>query len=98
MRLSLLLVLSFVILVPSPLSAQSTLTFARVMGIADLPLTGFAVVNAGTTNASVTFTLRAGDGSVVSSSIQTVPGGGQFARLGNELFSDAAGGGWLQRT
>jgi hypothetical protein len=98
MRASLFAFLSFVILFPGPLNAQSTLTFARVMDFSDLPLTGFAIVNVSTTSASVTFALRGPDGSIVSSSVQTVGAGGQLAKLGKELFPDALAGGWVQAT
>jgi len=98
MRAFLLAILSFVILYPGPLHAQSTLTFARVMDFSDLPLTGFAIVNVSTTSASVAFTLRGPDGSPVSSSVQTVAAGGQLARLGKELFPNAVSGGWVQAT
>jgi hypothetical protein len=80
----------------TPLTAQSTLTFTRVMRVTDLPTTGFVVVNAGTTNAPVVFTLRDANGSLVTSSAVTVPAGGQLARLGSELFPNAQSGGWAQ--
>ncbi len=98
MRASLLflIIVSVLLLVSTPLNAQSTLTFARVMSAAELSLTGYAVVNPGRTSANVLFALRAFDGTLINSSVQVVPAGGQVARLASELFPNAAAGGWVQ--
>ena len=97
MRASLFFLISIVLL-PGPLNAQSALTFARVMDLADLPVTGFAVVNPGTTSARVLFSLRGADGNLVRSTTVDVPAGGQSARLGSELFPRSTAGGWVQAT
>jgi hypothetical protein len=56
-------------------------------------------VNPGPNPATVTFTLYAANGQVVSSSPQNVAGGGQKARSGNEIFTSGLGsGGWVQAT
>lgn len=77
---------------------QSTLNFPRAFTVSDLGATGFAVVNKGGTSASVTFTLYSASGAVVATSTQTVPAGGQFARVGTELFASASQAGWVQLT
>ncbi len=77
---------------------QSTLNFPRAFTVSDLGATGFAVVNKGGTSASVTFTLYSASGTVVATSTQTVPAGGQFARVGTELFASASQAGWVQLT
>jgi hypothetical protein len=95
MRASLFVLVSL-ILNSCPLRAQSLLTFARVMDSTDLGTTGFALVNAAATNASVAFTLRDTTGATISSSVATVPAGGQLAKLASELFPNALSGGWVQ--
>lgn len=77
---------------------QSTLNFPRAFTVSDLGATGFAVVNPGGTSATVTFTLYSASGAVAGTSAQTVPAGGQFARVGTELFASAGQAGWVQLT
>src|SRR5262245_23984621 len=91
--------LFFLLAVPTMGWSQSTLNFPKFFSAAELPVTGFAVVNPGPNPATVTFTLYAANGSVVSSSPQAVAGGGQKARSGNEIFTTGLGtGGWVQAT
>ena len=97
MRRALFLLVS-ALLLPGSLSAQSTLSFPRAFTPSDLASTGFAVVNPGSSSASATFTLRAADGSTLGMSTQTVPAGGQLAKLGSELFAGASTAGWVQLT
>ena len=79
--------------------SQSTLNFPKFFSAAELPVTGFAVVNPGPSPATVTFTLYAANGQVVSTSPQTVPAAGQKARSGTEIFTTSIGtGGWVQAT
>src|SRR4029078_12244590 len=79
--------------------SQSTLNFPKFFSAAELPVTGFAVVNPGPSAATVTFTLYAANGQVVSTSPQTVAAGRQRARGGEELFTTGVGtGGWVQAT
>jgi hypothetical protein len=66
------------------------------MGSADLPTTGYALVNDATTSAPVLFTLRDPTGATVAASTVTVPAGGQLARLASQLFPNAQSGGWVQ--
>src|SRR5262245_18966758 len=79
--------------------SQSTLNFPKFFSAVELPVTGFAVVNPGPSVATVTFTLYAANGQVVSTSPQTVPAAGQKARSGTEIFTTSIGtGGWVQAT
>jgi hypothetical protein len=87
-----------VLVLPVTLLGQSTLNFPRAYTPADLTATGFAVVNPGSTDASVTFRLLSASGATVSVSSQVVRGRGQLARLGSEYFQNAATAGWVQAT
>jgi hypothetical protein len=95
MKAPLLLFVSLFVIV-SPVRAQSTLTFARVMDATELGTTGFALVNASSTIATVSFTLNDSTGATVASSSVVVPAGGQLAKLASELFPSATAGGWVQ--
>jgi len=97
MRTNLLLILSMLTL-PVTLLGQSTLNFPRAYSSADLTATGFAVVNPGPTDATVTFRLLSANGAAVSSSSQVVRARGQLARLGSEYFQNATATGWVQAT
>jgi hypothetical protein len=83
---------------PVTLLGQSTLNFTRAYTPADLTTTGFAVVNPGPTDASVTFRLLSPSGATVSVWSQLVRGRGQIARLGSEYFQNATTTGWVQAT
>ena len=91
----LILILAMLVL-PVTLLGQSTLNFPRAYTPADLAATGFAVVNPGPTDASVTFRLLSAGGATVSVSSQVVRGRGQIARLGSEYFQNATAAGWVQ--
>ncbi len=84
--------------VPATLFGQSTLSFPRLFSISDLAATGFAIVNPGNVQATATFILRAETGSTIGTTTQTIEAGGQFARLGSELFPSATVAGWVQLT
>ena len=86
------------LVLPVTLLGQSTLNFPRAYTPADLTATGFAIVNPGSTDASVTFRLLSASGATVSVSSQVVRGRGQLARLGSEYFQNAATAGWVQAT
>jgi subtilisin family serine protease len=73
-----------------------TLNFPRALSPADLPLTGFAIVNPGPTAAAVAFTMRDETGSVIATADEVIPARGQLARLGSELFPSAFRTGWVQ--
>jgi hypothetical protein len=91
------LILSMLVL-PVTLLGQSTLNFPRAYTPADLTATGFAVVNPGPADATVTFRLLSASGATVAVSSQSVRGRGQLARLGSEYFQNAATAGWVQAT
>ena len=76
---------------------QSTLHFPRLFTQQDRQSTGFAIVNSGTTDAAVTFTLYGSDGATVATANRIIPRGGQFAQLGSELFAATASG-WVEMT
>ncbi len=75
---------------------QSSLYFPRTFTQQDRLSTGFAIVNPGSSDAAVTFTLYGTTGSTVATASRTVPHGGQFAQLGSELFPSATAAGWVQ--
>lgn len=79
-------------------SAQSTLHFPKAVSPADLSTTGFAIVNPGPAPASTTFTLRSANGQTIGSHQFAIPAGGQYAKLGSELFGASAQAGWVQVT
>jgi hypothetical protein len=83
---------------PVPLLGQSTLNFTRAYTPADLTTTGFAIVNPGPTDATVTFRLLSASGATLSVGSQSVRGRGQIARLGSEYFQNATTAGWVQAT
>ena len=78
--------------VPVSSFGQSTLIFPKLFTAAELPGTGFAVVNPGSTAASVTFTLYSANGASVSSAPQIVAAGGQHATLGSAVFPSPGSG------
>src|SRR5439155_11088860 len=78
--------------------SQSTLTFPRQFPPAELSSTGFAVVNPGTVNTNITFTMYNTAGQTVSQSSWVIPAKGQLSKLASELFPQAASGGWVEAT
>jgi hypothetical protein len=89
-----------IVLLAVPLSAHghSEIIFPRLFPLAELPTTGFAVLNPDSFTASVSFFLiTAGGSSVVTGVPPTfqIPPGGQLTKLGSELFPAAATGGWI---
>ncbi len=79
-------------------SAQSTLYFPKVVSPADLSTTGYAIVNPGPAPAATTFTLRSATGQMIGSHQFSIPAGGQYAKLGSELFGAPVQAGWVQVT
>src|SRR5262245_12430146 len=94
-RMTLLLVF---LIIPVAAFSQSTLNFPTAFTTADLGSTGFAVVNPGITNASVTFTMYSATGATIATSTQSIPASGQLAMLGTQLFPTANQPGWVQLT
>ena len=99
MKARLLLTLLLLASVPRMGWSQSTLNFPKFFSAAELPNSGFAIVNPGSTNASVTFTLYGANGSVVATGTQSYGPGTQLARSGDQVFNNQLGtGGWIQAT
>ena len=95
MRTTLLAVIA-IITMPLFSRAQSTLSFPRVIPPAEFRATGFAIVNPGSTNATVIFTLFGEDGGVQQTSTQTIVARGQLAKFASEFFPAAKNAGWVQ--
>src|SRR5262245_21876616 len=77
-------------------SGQSFLYFPRIFTPQDLQSTGFAVLNPGATNATVTFALYGNEGLLLATASRTVNARNQLARLGSELFPSTPGSGWVE--
>src|SRR5262245_13490178 len=88
--------------------AQSTLNFPKFFSPAELPNTGFAIVNPGSTNSVVTFTLYGSGGQAVATRtisdsdsnprFKAIVAGGNRVLLGSEIFASLGSGGWVQAT
>ena len=91
------LIISLVLASPAALDAQSVLTFPRVLTAAEMPLTGYAVVNPTPEAANVLFSLYSTSGNSAGNFSVSVRPGGQISRLASELFPRATAG-WVQVT
>jgi hypothetical protein len=91
-------VLVLLMAIPMMGFSQSTLNFPKLFSAAELPVTGFAIVNPNTATATVAYTLYAANGTTVSSSSKPISAGGQLALSGDQLFSTLGSGGWVQAT
>jgi hypothetical protein len=91
-----LALIASILFLPGVLFGQSTLNFPRTLSTSDLTTTGFAVVNPGSIDASLTISLLSANGTLVAFSNQVVRAQGQIARLGSEYFPNATSGGWVQ--
>lgn len=89
---------SLCLVLPCTVLAQSTLDFPKSVAPSDMSTTGFAIVNPGAVAAVTTFTLRGSNGQAIGSHQFQIPAGGQYARLGSELFGQPATPGWVQVT
>jgi hypothetical protein len=91
-------ILIVLLAVPLTVHGHSEIIFPRLFPLAELPTTGFAVLNPDSIPASVSFFLITATGSsVVSGAPPTfqIPPGGQLTKLGSELFPAAPAGGWV---
>jgi hypothetical protein len=77
---------------------MTSLTFACLMNTTEMPAVGFAIVNPGKQNADATLTLYSPVGQATGKSTASIPAGGQFFKRANQLFPNAATGGWVQLT
>jgi hypothetical protein len=84
------------LVIPIEAEAHAEIFFPKVFSSVDLPTTGFVLLNADPTIATVNFYFLSGSGQVLSGppAIQ-IPPGGQLARLGNELFTNVTADGWV---
>ena len=76
---------------------QSTLTFPKRFSAAEMQLSGFALVNSGTSRATAVLTVYSSEGTVVATSRQSIGAGGSLALTGSQLFPQTASG-WVQVT
>lgn len=90
----------FILFLACPLSGfgQSTLNFPRLFAVVDLPNTGFAITNPGSTAATVTFTLINATGGSVGSANRVILARQQFSETGNQIFPNANTAGWIRAT
>ena len=89
-----------VLLLAAPVAAygHSEFIFPKIFSPAELPNTGFAVLNPDSITASVSFfLLSAGGANLTSNPPPTfqIPSGGQLTRLGTDLFPNASAAGWV---
>ena len=76
--------------------SPTTLSFPRLLSVADLSMTGFAIVNPSSQAADLEAQLWSPSGILLSTVHQSIPAGGQVARLGSEWFPGNSGAGWIQ--
>jgi len=81
-----------------PLTAWSQLYFPRLVNPTELSTTGYALVNPSDVHAIANFVFFTVEGIPLSFTSQVIPPGGQFAKLGSELFAAAIAPGWVQVT
>src|SRR5436190_4114547 len=94
-RSVILSVLTLVFVCAISAQAQSRLIFPRLLAVADLPGTGFALVNTSSVALDAKYLFYSATGQLVTSRVITVPAKGQVARLGSEIFVGATSGGWV---
>jgi hypothetical protein len=84
-------------LLATPLTAfgHTEIFFPKVFSTAELPNTGFVLLNPDPDIATVNIYLISMTGTKVAETVVTIPRGGQLARLGSELFPNASVGGWV---
>lgn len=84
--------------VPVAAYGHSEIIFPKVFSPAELPNTGFAVLNPDPIAASVSFFLLSANGANLTSTPPPtfqIPPGGQLTKLGTDLFPNVATGGWV---
>ena len=96
-----ILVFCFLVSVPQGAFAHAEFFFSKVFSRAELPTTGFVLLNPDPDVATVYFYwipsqgLPAGSPPPLSHPSFTIAAGGQFSALGSELFPTASGEGWV---
>jgi hypothetical protein len=84
-----------IVLMPKIASAHTEIFFPKLFSPAELRTSGFVLLNPDPITATVNLYLVSEAGKVLSSADVTIPAGGQFARLGADLFPNATGNGWV---
>jgi len=84
-------------LLATPLTAfgHTEIFFPKVFSTAELPNTGFVLLNPDPDIATVNVYLISTVGTKVAETVVTIAPGGQLARLGSELFPNASAAGWV---
>src|SRR5262245_15130683 len=86
------------LVVPAAAYGHSEFIFPKIFSPAELPNTGFAVLNPDPIAASVSFFLLSANGVNLTSTPPPtfqIPPGGQLTKLGVDLFPNATTGGWV---
>src|SRR5262249_53953151 len=76
--------------------AQFRLNFPKLIAPNELSTTGFALVNTGSSSASVTFICYGTNGGVVTQALHTIPAKGQLPLLGSEAMPNTSSACWVQ--
>ena len=99
MRARIILLSLLLLALPIVGFSQSTLNFPRLYEVADLSLTGLAIVNPSSTAAAVTFTFYNESGSAIATTAASVPARQSYVKLAvPEVFASVPTRGWLQVT
>jgi len=80
---------------PALAHAHTEIFFPKMFSPAELPTSGFVLLNPDPYTATVYIYFLSPTGSTLASTIQTIPSGGQFARLGSDLFPGVTSSGWV---
>jgi hypothetical protein len=91
------LAITLVLIVGLPVLAQAhtEIFFPKLFSPAELPTSGFVLLNPDPFPATVQIYLLSAAGATVSTTTFTIPSGGQLAKVGNELFPGVTTGGWV---
>jgi hypothetical protein len=81
--------------VPVIAHAHTEIFFPKMFSPAELPTSGFVLLNPDPFTATVYIYFLSPTGLTLASTIQTIPSGGQFARLGRDLFPGVTSSGWV---
>jgi len=91
-------ILIVLLAVPVAAYGHSEIIFPKIFSPAELPNTGFAVLNPDPIEASVSFFLLSANGVNLTSTPPPtfqIPPGGQLTKLGTDLFPNVSIGGWV---
>jgi len=89
-------VLLALLVVPITAYGHAEIFFPKVFSVAELPTTGFVLLNPDTSLSTVNIYLLSTSGSVISGpALRRIEPGGQLSQLGRELFPTATNSGWV---